>query len=272
MGVLERGVVVERRMKRDDRRRALVDAAYQVIAARGFEGLRTRAVAARARVNVATLHYYFSGKEALVRGVTEYITEQLRAAHAPVVGNRSGAALRRLRQELAGVSYYHAKRRELVAVMLELMQRAQRDPVLHRSLRRVLRRWRNVLRQIVTAGIREGTLRPDLDPEATATTVAALVAGLALIAGRSDRTRARAEIERWLTSGRAPADEREAAPTATDRRGIRGVRRLAGSVAASRGRPGDHGHPGMARDAENEWEARGAGEDRRNESRIFRGR
>jgi len=40
-------------------RTALVKAAFQVLAQQGFEGLRTRAVAAAVGVNVATLHYHF---------------------------------------------------------------------------------------------------------------------------------------------------------------------------------------------------------------------
>lgn len=42
----------------DQRRRSLVLAAYQLIAEGGFERLRTRDIAARAGVNIATLHYY----------------------------------------------------------------------------------------------------------------------------------------------------------------------------------------------------------------------
>src|SRR5919204_6244694 len=52
-----------------DRRRALVAAAYARIASDGFEGLRTRDVAADVGVNIATLHYYFPTKEALIRAV-----------------------------------------------------------------------------------------------------------------------------------------------------------------------------------------------------------
>jgi len=54
---------------RDERRRSLVLAAYQLIAEKGFEQLRTRDVAARAGVNIATLHYYFASKEDLIPGV-----------------------------------------------------------------------------------------------------------------------------------------------------------------------------------------------------------
>ena len=61
-----------------DRRDALVRAAYNQIAERGFEGLRTREVAGGAGVNIATLHYYFPTKEKLIEGVVEHAMERFR--------------------------------------------------------------------------------------------------------------------------------------------------------------------------------------------------
>src|SRR5438093_10595215 len=62
-----------------DRRRALVAAAYRRIASDGFEGLRTRDIAADVGVNIATLHYYFPTKEALIRGVIGHAMQRFRA-------------------------------------------------------------------------------------------------------------------------------------------------------------------------------------------------
>ena len=56
------------RSHKEDRQQALVLAAFNQIAERGFEGLRTREVAAGVGLNIATLHYYFPTKEALIRG------------------------------------------------------------------------------------------------------------------------------------------------------------------------------------------------------------
>src|SRR6266536_5102442 len=64
---------------RPDRRQALVAAAFQRIASEGFEGLRTRDVAADAGVNIATLHYYFPTKEALIRGVIGHAMQRFAA-------------------------------------------------------------------------------------------------------------------------------------------------------------------------------------------------
>ena len=61
-----------------DRRQALVAAAYRQIADVGFEGLRTREVAAAVGINVATLHYYFPSKEILIRDVLKHAMERFR--------------------------------------------------------------------------------------------------------------------------------------------------------------------------------------------------
>lgn len=52
-------------------RREILNAAEESFAASGFVGATTRQVAARAGVNVATLHYHFGNKERLYRAVLE---------------------------------------------------------------------------------------------------------------------------------------------------------------------------------------------------------
>jgi len=57
-------------------RRAILDAAEECFAASGFTGATTRQVAARAGVNVATLHYHFGSKEKLYRAVLEALARE----------------------------------------------------------------------------------------------------------------------------------------------------------------------------------------------------
>jgi len=52
-------------------RRGILRAAEECFAASGFVGATTRQVAARAGVNVATLHYHFGSKEKLYRAVLD---------------------------------------------------------------------------------------------------------------------------------------------------------------------------------------------------------
>ena len=59
------------REQSDVRRPAIAAAARALIAERGFEGLRTRDIAERVGINVATLHYHVPTKEALIEIVAQ---------------------------------------------------------------------------------------------------------------------------------------------------------------------------------------------------------
>ena len=59
----------------DDRKRAIAAAARSLIVEKGFEGLRTREIADRVGINVATLHYHIPTKDALVELVAQSMKE-----------------------------------------------------------------------------------------------------------------------------------------------------------------------------------------------------
>src|SRR5205085_2687832 len=108
--------------RQQERRRALVAAAFRRLAAHGFEGLRTRDVAADAGVNIATLHYYFPTKEALIRGVIGFAMQQFMQTMPT-----EGSAVDQLRGHLNALRELLKNERELWSVMGELVLRAPRD-------------------------------------------------------------------------------------------------------------------------------------------------
>src|SRR5207249_9966108 len=110
------------RSHKEDREEALVRAAFNQIAERGFEGLRTREVAAGVGLNIATLHYYFPTKEALIRGVVGHAMGRFRSTLAP-----AGSPGAQLRAHFAGLRRLARAEPELFAVMGELALRAHRD-------------------------------------------------------------------------------------------------------------------------------------------------
>jgi AcrR family transcriptional regulator len=67
----------------------ILEAAEAIFAQRGFEGASTREIAARAGVNISSLHYHWASKEtlylAVFRDVFARITHHLDAAVAPLV-------------------------------------------------------------------------------------------------------------------------------------------------------------------------------------------
>lgn len=189
-------------------RRALVRAAYSLIAEGGFERFRTREVAARAGVNVATLHYYFATKEDLVRAVVEYLREQFATIHLPAAQQPAETPLEELRQELADTHYYLREMPGTYVVMFELFLRALRDPAIRPIIRDLDEGWRRYLGTFIEAGVRQGAFRADLDVPAAIAILMAFIKG-SVIQSLHDpehfpAERTYAEIERWLTGPACP--------------------------------------------------------------------
>src|ERR1700731_4174327 len=100
------------RSSKEDGRQALVQAAFNQIADRGFEGLRTREVAAGVGLNIAPLPYYFPTKETLIRGVVAHAMDRFRSTLAP-----PGSPPAQLRNHLRAVRKLLRDEPEVGAVM-----------------------------------------------------------------------------------------------------------------------------------------------------------
>lgn len=195
---------------REDRRASLIRAAYDLILRDGFEGLRTRGIAERAGINVATLHYYFPTKEALISGLAEYLAGQFIGIHAPPVAPHASPAITRLRQEFADAKFYRTERPDLLTVFQELTLRARRDAVIARIIAPLGTGWRGGLTRMMAQGRQEGVFRADIDASTAVEFLMAVISGLitpAIEPAAIDRIGL--EFEQWLTaaSGGKPADQ-----------------------------------------------------------------
>jgi AcrR family transcriptional regulator len=177
------------------RREELVQAAFNQIAARGFEGLRTRDVAAQVGVNIATLHYYFPTKESLIRGVLEYAMARFRSTLAP-----HGSPSDQLRNHLRAVRKLMSEEPELGVVMAELALRSARDRSIEKISNETRDAWHKTMRGLLRRAVREGKLRPELDSDAVATLIIAVLTGLTIppVGGNSRGDQALRQLERWL--------------------------------------------------------------------------
>jgi AcrR family transcriptional regulator len=186
------------RSTKEDRRQALVQAAFNEIAERGFEGLRTREVAAGVGLNIATLHYYFPTKEALIRGVVTHAMDRFRSTLAP-----HGSPADQLRNHLRAVRKLLRDEPEIGAVMGELALRSARDPSLARIMREMNDAWQRTLRGLLRRAAREGYLNHELDnDEVPALIMATLMSSTLPSVSSADRTdKAFRQLERWLGLG-----------------------------------------------------------------------
>jgi len=156
----------------EPRKDALVAAAYQILATRGFEGLRTREVAAAVGVNIATLHYYFPHKEDLIRGVVAYAMGRFRGT----LGG-AGSAEDQLRAHFRGLRRLSREEPELFAVMAELAIRGVRDASLRKIVGGTDDAWRTMLRTLLRRAKDEGAVAEDLDPDGMAAVIVATLKG-----------------------------------------------------------------------------------------------
>jgi AcrR family transcriptional regulator len=183
------------RSHKEDREQALVRAAFNQIAERGFEGLRTREVAAGVGLNIATLHYYYPTKEALIRGVVAHAMDRFRSTLAP-----HGSPADQLRNHLRAVRKLLRDEPEVGAVMGELALRSARDPAMARIMGEAFQAWQRTLRGLLQRAAREGHLARDLDYDDVAALIMATLTSMTLPSTASaDRTdRAFRQLERWL--------------------------------------------------------------------------
>jgi AcrR family transcriptional regulator len=174
-------------------------AAYRQIAARGFEGLRTREVAAEVGVNIATLHYYFPTKEKLIEGVVEHAMRRFQSTLEP-----HGTSADQLRNYLRAVRRLVQDEPELGAVMGELMLRSSRDPALAGTMEQMYGVWHRTVRGLLKRAVKEGHMRRDVDSDEVAAIIVATLTGVSLpsTGGRPDQ--ALRQLERWLGIGPAP--------------------------------------------------------------------
>lgn len=190
------------RASQEKRREELVLAAFDLIAEHGFEGLRTRDVAARVGVNIATLHYYFSTKESLIRGVLEEAMVRFRSTLAP-----HGSPADQLRNHLRAVRKLLVEDPELKAVMGELSLRSARDSSIAAIMTEMYEGWHATVRGLLRRAVKEGGLRPDADSDGVAAlVVATLTAATLPTLSRTPRSdQALRQLERWLGVERRPS-------------------------------------------------------------------
>ena len=153
-------------------------AAYDLISEKGFEDLRTRDVAMRAGVNIATLHYYFASKEDLIDGVVDYLLDVFSSEASRDVQQDFSTPLGHLRAMYWNTVYRMRTMPKLFIVLGELVMRSQRHPELERAMQRMDVEWMQYLGWILGEGVVQGQFRADLDLNTAAKKIIVVVKGV----------------------------------------------------------------------------------------------
>jgi AcrR family transcriptional regulator len=165
-----------KRAPNDDRRAAIAKAARELIVEKGVEGLRTRDIADRVGINVATLHYHVPSKEALIELVAESL--QLFFRGQSIARPRAHlSAVEKMDLEFVDFRELIFDRPEIMLVFSELMERGRRDERIAEAILPVKKKWRQILVELLSEGVSEGAYRADLDPDAFATVLMSTMIG-----------------------------------------------------------------------------------------------
>lgn len=186
-------------------RGAIVRATASAIAERGVRGLRIEEVAAAAGVSPALLYYHFENRAGLVRAALEYASEKAPSSSLrdPVDG---GTGLAKLESALLAELADEEEVREAAVVWGEVSASAVFDDELREDVRRVTEEWRIYVADAIRAGVADGSIRADLDPDATADVLISLVDGLIArwLSGAIAHRRARGLLRDALRDALAP--------------------------------------------------------------------
>lgn len=145
------------------RKREIADAARSELIEKGVEGLRMRAIAQRAGINIATLHYHAKGKGGLIGLVAASIADDFMEQR-----NRTPrddwSGLKQLTQELKDFRALRNARPDIHPLMASLSRRAPSDPNIAQFIDPMNDAWERKLQAIMERGRADGSLRAAIDP------------------------------------------------------------------------------------------------------------
>lgn len=157
---------------------ALLDAAFDVFAARGYRASRLEEVAEAAGMTKGAIYYYFDGKEDLLRRAVQHRHRSMFAEVERALSEEGAPAAARIRLVLRRMWEHWLGEETGKAIRLVLGEVSVELPALFRLWAREgpIHGW-TLVRQLIEEGVGNGEFRADVDAEVSARLV---VSGLML--------------------------------------------------------------------------------------------
>ncbi|WP_051332548.1 TetR/AcrR family transcriptional regulator [Cucumibacter marinus] len=194
-----------KRLSSKDRRKEIAEAARALITEHGFEGLKTRAIAERVGINIATLHYHVSTKAELLTLVAQSLREEFvaqRLARPRDLADPVDA----LRAEFEDYREKYAERPQTMALLDRMHAKAMRDPAVDAIMAPLVENWYGAVREVLEKGVETGAFRADLDIEAAARMIVGALLGFRRLPGANPDMLDRVEAEIWRSIRPVSAD------------------------------------------------------------------
>lgn len=177
-----------RRAARD--RIQVLEAAGEVIAARGVEGTRFSDVSAASGVPISTLQYYFGNREDMIVAALRHVgTEEVALLERTLDATASSSSWQQLVGLIrVGVGQDSTSPAHTWRLWVELWRSALRDDDLRVDALDVARRWRELLVTVIERGQSSGDFRDDVSAETVANQTMCLMDGVGIPAALADPT------------------------------------------------------------------------------------
>lgn len=159
---------MENPMKRPSRSgsdRRLLDTARVMLPETGISGLRLRAVARRAGVNLGLFHYHFGSKEAFTRRLLQELYEEF-FAKLSLESRGEGSPLERLRRSLIAFGRFIRQNRQFIMIIIQEVLQGHKDCI--EFTRKNIPRHAAVIAGLIKEGQESGQIKPIPMPMAMA--------------------------------------------------------------------------------------------------------
>ncbi|WP_406308305.1 TetR/AcrR family transcriptional regulator [Streptomyces griseoaurantiacus] len=164
------------KQRREEAEAALLDAAAELVAEQGMRALTLARVGERAGYSRGLVTHYFGSKQALV----ERLARAAQSGFVPGLADLPPGPDRLLRLIDGYLAQQTKHERPLNRAFLLLWMEAATSPDLARLFADRTEAFRTDLREDLTAGIAEGTIRPGLPVEETTAAIVAQLRGIAI--------------------------------------------------------------------------------------------
>jgi TetR/AcrR family transcriptional regulator, cholesterol catabolism regulator len=164
---------------------AILDAAAQIFADRGFHGASTQDIADVLGIRQASLYYYFPSKEVALeevclRGVEGFLER------AVAIAGASGKAREKIQRIMKAHLTPLTDRSAYVRTFLNERQHLSTDS--RRRIGRLSRAYERLIEDVLKSGVRDGEFRRDLDCRLATLAFLAMINGVAAWYGKEPKT------------------------------------------------------------------------------------
>lgn len=169
-------------------RTEVLQAAGEVIAARGVEGTRFSDVSAASGVPVSTLQYYFGNRDDMIIATLRHVGAEEMALLQRRLDEAGDASAWEQLVSLIRISVAQGPTRPAHTwrLWVELWRSALRDEELRTDALDVAHRWREMLVAVIQQGQRDGEFRGDVSPTTVANQTMCLIDGVGIPAALGD--------------------------------------------------------------------------------------